>query len=786
MHLLSVVLCLATCAVIALGAPSADSILECPVGRLDVLSRCTITVMSSPSTPSTAVASDFNVVVNGVILYPTSSDNGARFVFPVDTSSLGTYQIGVTLSKGGQIIVGGSMTYAVYGTPSEDSFLTCATGRFALPAVCTIRIRCSAQASCTALASDFDVTANGITQTLTPTAGNTALTFLAPTNALGAYPIIAKLVSSAEPITNGVYTFLVSGTPSVDSSLSCPVARVGEPAVCTITAKASSFQATTALPADFKVIVASSPVPLESADDGATYTFPVCTQNIASFPIVVTLASGQLIAGGSLSYQVNGVPSAASSVKCNSGRFGAITKCFISVKDNAGATTTGDASDFTVYVAGQPVSLTASQGGTVFSFAANTFILGTYSIVATLASTGDTLQDGAISFTVYGNPTSATTLTCDSNNAQVNGAPIPCLLTIKNAGGATTAPVSDFSIFIGGLRASPSLATTNGGFTYSFLVAPPPSIRDAYSVGVSFTAFTKSVAFPVYGASNGAPNTMSQVSCMPSQPRIDTEVTCTALLLNNAGAYAPSVFSDFTFTYTSGQSERRRAVSSSVPVTRDGGISYGFTVGLPSSPVAQFALNAFIRNALVSSTSFRIAGNPTNASTMTCSGANQGLSVKINEIVTCEITVRDDDGLTTGFPSDFVLSIDGVPTTLAATEADAGATIVFKFSVPFTEVDTILIAAALSDDASDEIFAFVEFPILCLLPCLRAFSLFDLSLSLSVLLVTRTLFSPHHGSPLPQSSAAQRASCLAPARTCAPTAPLASRARTARPQSTTA
>ena len=719
------------------GTPTTASTLACTVGsppRSGTAITCTITVSGS-SGATTGIASDFTISSTvSASITPTAVNGGLQFTFAT-TPPTYTSSFFISVKVGGVAINGGAPIYTVYGTPTTASTLVCVAGspqRALSPIACTLSVS-GAPGAVTGIAADFAISSSAAAS-ITPTAVNGGLQFTfsttPPANTLAF--VITVTVGGANIVT-GPLSYLVYGNPTTASTIVCspgsPQRQLGS-IPCTITVSGAGG-ATTALASDFTVSSASAASITPTTNNGGiTFTFTTATPFITSSFAVNALVGPNVISGGNPTYIVYGNPTTASSLLCvnfSPQRALSAINCTITPSDANGATT-AIPSDFSLSsTASASITPLLVNGGHQLTFSTTPPTNNTAFVINVLIG-GNTISLGSLSYLVYGNPTTASSLVCSPPSPLRTGYSIPCVLSVSGNGGATTALVTDFlALFtIASAYQPPSGSTTtttttvsttaanpypgyaqiipstgNGGATFSFAVVPTLN-NTAFGILVSVAGLYVTGGQPSYTI-YGNPIPLTTLTCIASVPtRVGTAIACTISVFDANG---PSTALQTDFAVSSS------ANPSIVPISYDGGATYLFSTK-PATNSSAFLVSVTLTssglavlNGSQSFTVFGIATTSSNSSVLACGSAFRRVGGPIN----CTITVRNAAGPTTGVWSDFNITTSAgqliIPTT-----SDSGAT--FQFSTtPLTNSSAFAIVVTVSGTSNVIVNGSQSFPV---------------------------------------------------------------------------
>ena len=392
---------------------------------------------------------------------------------------------------------------------------------------------------------------------------------------------------------------------------------------------------------------------------------------------------------GSLSYVIYGNPTNVSTMTCVAStpqRVGGPISCTISVSGASGATTAVLADFTAASTAAASIALTAVNGGSAFTFT-TTPIFNTPAFSITSKASGVSLTNGTVSYTVYGNPTTASSLGCVTASPLRAGSIINCTVTLSGLTGspsslsATTGLASDISVSTS-LNASVVPVTNNGGATFTFSTSPPTN-------QLGFLIAVKAGGVTIAGGALsltvlGNPTSNSSLSCIAGTPaRFGSPITCTITVLNAHGP-TTALATDFSAASTA---------MDTIPLTQasNGGV-FTFTT-TPYTDTTSFGINVTTGTTLIANGVFStiVYGTPTTASTLECQAASPQ---RVGSAINCTITVYDDDTAVTGIASDFLVSATNAA-SIAPVSTDGGSTFVFSVT-PFAATTAYTVTATVN------------------------------------------------------------------------------------------
>ena len=686
-----------------IGVPTQLSSLSCQgvVSLISVVHAgdtvvCTLTPRGGTGATTTAFASDFSTPYISPPAIPTAlvtTDLGSTFVFYFNASlSLSARQIiNVTgLLANGTAFTSGPAQLTVVGRPTSNSTLSCVGQAGSTPYVypggtvlCTITVQ-DAHGPTTGLAEDYGqpLSVGGTSITL-PIAVNSysqmQFTVQAPATANSVFTITG-VMADLTPFNQGPVSMMVIGTASRYSNVSCvPIrnfgvfsVRTGEEVTCTIFIKNTLNQPTTAALTDFSlpVVVGGN---LSSGFSLSGYTevqFNVTAPQTAGALFTVTgrLSNGQLFYQGAFAIPVVGVPTTASQIACSGNRsnttvvrINELVNCNYNIRDSSGLTI-GNAADFlsAIVVGGRNETslVSLSPYRLYFSVVAPAVASSTFTLLGRLAS-GANFTQGPLPLTVVGIPTNNSTLACIGAVSGTRfvraGEIILCTISVFDDSGATTGVANDFVVY----SAEPYTMLMHS-WNYSnvyFNVTAPSQVNAVVTVAAGIAGGSNFTQGAVALVVVGTPTNDSSIACAGLRShttfvRVDEVVVCNITARSSPGQVTTSLPLDFGSPLTiNGQSIS--AIQGPQPSTwQIFNVTSPNTVGVPFSVVGRLADGQNFTQGLVYLT---VVGTPSNRSTVSCIGVRSGNTyVRVNDIVTCTITIRDTSGLsTTGVTPDF-------------------------------------------------------------------------------------------------------------------------------------
>ena len=687
------------------GIPTAASSLSCSntsPARVGTAILCTIAV-SNGGGATTGLAPDFSL---SALTFPTAAltqDGGHTFQFSVTPTHI-TTAFNVLVQVSGTTIVGGSIVFVAYGTPTSASSLTCeniSPSRVSSAVICIINVA-GVFGATTGVSSDFTISSTqDVSELQTPDGGSTFMFSTVPTTITSSFTITAQ--AQEQSLINGMVSFTVYGNPTTSSSLLCSPQNplryhVAIPCVITVsddtgptTTPASDFLATS---------TSSTSLFLSSSDDGFTYSFQTFPSTFTSSFLITTTLNEANITNGDVSFVVYGIPIATSTLVCEAmtpERTGEAINCTIIVSDSFGLVS-GAPTDFVVTTSDDVIlPLETSDVGLSYTFSATpTQIAHSYGIVATVG--GAELTQGSQTFVVYGHPDETSKITCDAGQARVNGSAIVCKISVLSNGVPTTGIASDYNISFDGVPSSPILSTSNGGSSFSFLAPTPEMYEDAFTISAIVGSGTTSLSYRVYAASTGEPSAgHSVVSCLPTQPRVNSTISCTVSFVTFTGEDTSVVSSDISVSTNAVTSSRRRSLSFSDLLSVDGGDTYTFNVAAPALSLLDYEVRVYVSGHVVTSNHSEVFTYPTPDSLLTCVGQHSPAGfVHILENVTCTIEVYDAHGPALGLIEDFNITVNNTDVVVPLSTSNGGATLQFQVSSPNSSQPYFLVSAYLS------------------------------------------------------------------------------------------
>jgi hypothetical protein len=515
--------------------------------------------------------------------------------------------------------------------------------------------------------ANFQITGSQVTSSHTRATDRTGLTFTmkAPKTESATFSVNPTLVDGSQFI-QGVYSILVVGTPTNQSTVACvgtrsglSFVRSGEGIICTITAKDLNNTVTTGLASDFNTPVTSlasgaytGPINTFFVDGGSlTYnlTAPTTTGD-------TLLTAGKLSAGnetfvqGSFTVTVVATPSPLSTVTCQgdrsnttSVRVSEAVTCTITPKDKTDAVCAAVSEDFESPTTVNGTGLSAvigTDGGNVFTF------------TATSPNTTGALFSLTTKLAAYQR--------CPDDACSLSGAGSPCWLggTSKVCIGyptGTTCPI------VNGVQSIdctlPDQVTALAAGTVDLTVVGTP---------------TSATALACVGARSGT-----------TSVRISEQVLCTLTARDGFGP-TTAVAADFTSALLVGGTDLTPGAG--VVGSNVKGTEFTFNATAPSTVGARFDLRGRLRDgSSTDAANMTVVGTPTSNSTVACVGARSGTTtVRASELVLCVITVKDNTpaAVTTGVTSDYgtPLVTGGASGITAHRLGVGGSTMTFNFT----------------------------------------------------------------------------------------------------------
>ena len=680
---------------IVYGTPTAASSLTCATPtRIGVGLKCTIAV-SNAAGATVAPATGFAALstLDATIVLATAN-GGSAYTFTTSPPQSISALFSVFAMYNGSPLVGSSalVGLTVYGMPTTASALACLASslqRVGTPINCTITVLGALGPTIGAI-SDFNISSTAGTA-LAPqlVMGGVSLTFsVTPLVAMPSFAITVTIGGNV--ISNGQLSYRVLGSPTTASTLTCTSSstppREGTPFLCTIIVKDNSG-VSTGVSTDFSaktmaVTGTTTNYSLTPTNDSAAFTFqPQPSVADPAYTISVFLgASTTLITSAPLVFVVYGNPAPQSGLSCVAPsplRVGKNVNCTITVSDAAG-TSTGIPTDFTVSSSSTAsIMPTSINGGAQMTFTASPAAVSTaFGISVSIG--GVTIGGGTPTFLAYGNPTTASTLSCVYTSRQRINAPISCTIYTSGSAGATTGLATDFIV-----NSTSSAAITptasDGGATFTFSATPTASSTaftvSVYQSGALISNSSQSIV--VYGF----PTTVSIMTCAGSTSplRAGDAINC-AIAVKGAAGFTTGLATDFVAA-----AKNAKTLPLSTP---DGGSTFTFTA-VPLLNYTTFSINASVGGSLILSgiQNFLVFGNPTTASTLTCAAPSP---LRVQSTITCTIHCSAR-GPTTGLPSDFIATTSSELTSELDT-ADSGSTYTFTTTPENTTTAFVIFA----------------------------------------------------------------------------------------------
>lgn len=718
---------------------------------------CTI-VVNDNFGATTALANSFKKAVStgGTSVSEVSSNpTGSRMTFTVTSPS----DVGATFTVTGRLaddtpFSEGAFILTVTGTPTAKSILACSgvrsqttSLRVGEEALCIITVKDNSGPT-TGVASDFasptTVGHVGNAPLITYVAGGATMSFkvTAPSTVGQAFSVRGKM-ANGDSFDQIAVELTVVGTPTSKSVLSCvgqrsqtTSVRVNEDVDCVITVR-DDISTTTAVAEDFDeptIVGGSKKSPgtgVLFVPGGATMTFVVTSPSSigSSFTIRGKLKDGNVDFDGTATLTVVGTPTELSTLACQGKRSGTntvrtseVVECTITFKDENGPTT-GVKEDFapaTIVGGGSYTFSSVTPDFLVFEATAPSSITE-FTIRGKLTEGEKVIDQAPFVVTVAGTPTTKSTLAClgvRSGTTSVRvSEKVRCTITVQDDISPTTGVASDYSSpeVVGGLNLSPAVGVSfvEGGATMIIELDSPPSVGATLSVrgrmanGDPFDQLAVSLVVV------GTPTKQSIAACrgdrsQTTSVRVGEVVTCTFTVRDNQGT-TTGVAEDFATPVVVGGTDANPASGVSFV---SGGSTMTLVLKAPTVVGAPFTVTGKMSAANGGelfdhgAVQLIVVGTPTASSTVACVGDRSGTSfVRISEVATCTITVRDEIGPTTAVASDFLS-----PTVVGGSDLNpgtgvsfvpGGATMTVKVTAPNTVGASFSVRGRLAENSAD-------------------------------------------------------------------------------------
>jgi hypothetical protein len=358
---------------------------------------------------------------------------------------------------------------------------------------------------------------------------------------------------------------------------------------------------------------------------------------------------------------VIGIPTSASNLSCVGTDTGSDVvhiledvECTINVNDDTGSIL-GFASDFEFAntTGGSNVGPPAVSGDgsqMTFTVTAPGTVGAIFNVLGRLED-GTGFDQGPFDLTVVGIVTVDSQISCAgyrSGNSFVRvNEDLLCIIVAKDGSGPTLALPGDFGNprVVGGSLASALFYQTNNGSQIGINITSPSSIQ-------SFDVTGKLADGSLFSEGRfeltvvGTPTTASTMNCvgLRSQTafvRISELVVC-EIVVKDAGGATTGVAEDFATPLVNGGTSL--SPSSGVEYV-EGGETMAFNMTSPNTVGASFNYTgrlADLSEFSEGTQTMTVVGTPTVDSQVSCSGFRSGNNiVRVNELVGCEITVRD-------------------------------------------------------------------------------------------------------------------------------------------------
>lgn len=699
------------------------------VGITGNATQFTPVATSNPSYTTTPYDDTVQPIITFSITMPTYSGSPSTITVVVQDS------LAVTLV---------TLNLTLLGTPAATSTLACVGGpalqtnvaRQSQTVACTITFRDSGGALTTGVPGDLG------TLSASPSASVSGATYVSANaysqvtfNAVapavpGATFRIRGALSNMVSFTQGYVAIAVKGTPSSSSTMVCVSSggdssnvRVTDVITCTIYPATSGGARTTGFAADFvDPIISPAITPVFSAlttsDGGSTFVTSFTTPSSSLLIVGTTVTLTGVLSAGNVSFTTSmtmpyvGTPAAYSTLACT----GATTltayvhtletiNCVVTLFDSSNNATTGYASDVgtpTISLGSSLTAVVAPAGSfdstLTFTFVAPT-VATTVTVTLTLADGTTALTNSPFSVYVRSTPTTASTLSCmgtvtNTSNMVRAGETTRCTITARSGSGLIEAILTDFGTpsVVGGTSLSAYSYESAGNYSMIVFTIVAPAAGASFFVRgrlASNTYFSQSALSITVTGTATVHSTLSCLGQSSGQTRIrrgDT-VTCTITPRDNSNSAIQCFAADFDSPIVvNGVTPLASAIT-----TSDSG--HTFTVSFASWANLTSEDMVSVTGTIAGGTPFTtpssnlsIVGTPTQNSTLTCVGqATNAAYVYPSQLAACTITVRDNNGPTTGFGDDFAeaQTVGGTSVSLPAPNSD-GSQMTFTLSAPST------------------------------------------------------------------------------------------------------
>jgi hypothetical protein len=700
---------------LVLGSPTSASVLTCvgdETGSATVVKTseqvtCTIDVKNGVGF-TTALAADFATPtsVGGTSISTrtaTKTNAGTAtaktaITFTVDapgTPGLNSFNISVALAaQFGNAALADHLFPTVVGRPTIKSTLSCTPLeiRHSQNVTCTITATDNAGAT-TGFGADFTVTTlGGVTaKGLVATATGATFTTLhtAPATSGGTFTVTGADAVTSVPFSSGAVSFLVMGTPAVNSIIVCQgdntassdYVRASGTASCVITVRNTANTAVNAFVTDFadpdvvgvtlKTVAGKN---VTRVTNGATMTVkldaPASVGTTCQY--VGKLASGATFTEGAKSIVTIGTPTANSNLSCTGASSGTeileageIANCVITVND-AGGPTTALATDFGLPVStGSSVTVPQFVGGgstMTFSVVAPPATTTKFTVTGSLSAAlgGANFSQGEYVLSMVGTATVASKISCvgeRSGTTSVRQLEVTeCTIQgVDSLGSDTNAQKTQFAtpLLVGGTFIAGENLTGASDYSVTTIKVKAPAAVTAFSV---LGRLSDTSAFSQGQQSLtvvGTPNNFTNVSCVGDRSgrvtdvRRNESITCT-VYFHDTGGIVTGVAADLGLPDVTGSVYV--GLQSAVAVNPPSGANAATFTFKANMTEGDAVMNLFMstsnnaQSIVGSPQSIEVVGIPSNQSTLVCIGAdaNENARARQEDTVTCTVAFVDD------------------------------------------------------------------------------------------------------------------------------------------------
>jgi len=292
---------------------------------------------------------------------------------------------------------------------------------------------------------------------------------------------------------------------------------------------------------------------------------------------------------------------------------------------------------------------------------------------------------------VVGNPTNSSLLSCYGAAGLTPyvypGGVVYCVISIRDDVGSTIGFSDDFAraTSVGGSSISLPASVANNYSVLTFTLSAPVTAHTSLTITGNMKDLSAFAQGPVSVLMMGTPSIDSLLSCVSVRSgtvstRINELVNCTITVKDGPSSTTTSLASDFQSPALVGGTLASPVASSNLYTLMT------FTVLSPSSIGTTMSVTGRLSNGLLfSQGAFQLAmmGTPTVASTVACRGMrSQTPVVRIAELVLCNITIRDNTGITTADLVDFDLPYVEGGQLASAMRLEPATAIAFNVTAP--------------------------------------------------------------------------------------------------------